>query len=502
MVFKVNVASQAIPHGVLRVATSLNRSQLSRLANSGGAIRLARGLYIVDATLPPEQVARHHLSAIVAQTWPGGVLCGISAFAGGIPKDGHLFIAHPNPPRRTKLILPGVVITPVVGPGYLPGDIQLSDGVILSGPARALVENIDLLGRPARFRAGTSAVEDRIDELARSAGAGRIRIILEQLDVIATFFDPIAVEAVRLRLAAILGTVSGELNPFSDRLRARLSGEPFDGHRIALLEQLVEVLDEHPPRPTPANPPASRWEWLAFFEAYFSNFIEGTEFGVDEARRIAVEGIIPETRPADAHDVTATYRLAVNTADRIRVPRSGDELMEILQARHRVLMAARGDKHPGVFKQVPNFVGSYQFVAPDLVSGTFKRGFEVINPLIDPLSRAIAIMVLVTECHPFDDGNGRVARLTANAELSAAGQVRIVIPTVYRNNYLAALSGLSNGAGRGESLIAVLGFAQRWSAKVDWTSYDGANSILLTANAYLDSGIAEASGQRLTFPTD
>ncbi len=48
------------------------------------------------------------------------------------------------------------------------------------------------------------------------------------------------------------------------------------------------------------------------------------------------------------------------------------------------------------------------------------------------------MMALVTECHPFDDGNGRAARLMANAELSAAGQVRLVIPTVFRNNDLLA----------------------------------------------------------------
>ena len=38
----------------------------------------------------------------------------------------------------------------------------------------------------------------------------------------------------------------------------------------------------------------------------------------------------------------------------------------------------------------------------------------------------------------FDDGNGRLARIMVNAELSAAGQVRVVIPTSFRDNYLAA----------------------------------------------------------------
>lgn len=51
-----------------------------------------------DAT--PDQVARHHLIAIVAASWPGGVLCGRTALAGGVPVDGVVFVAHPDPPLR------------------------------------------------------------------------------------------------------------------------------------------------------------------------------------------------------------------------------------------------------------------------------------------------------------------------------------------------------------------------------------------------------------------
>lgn len=95
---------------------------------------------------------------------------------------------------------------------------------------------------------------------------------------------------------------------------------------------------------------------------------------------------------------------------------------------------------------------------------------------------------------------GRVARVLANAELAHAGQVRIVIPTNYRNDYLAGLSGVSNRAGKGQTLISVLDFAQRWTAAVDWSSYEAAHDQLTHANAYLDPGVAERSGQRLRMP--
>ena len=56
-------------------------------------------------------------------------------------------------------------------------------------------------------------------------------------------------------------------------------------------------------RPEPADPERV----FAFFEAYFSNFIEGTEFEIDEAEEIVFGGVIPEERPADAHDVLGTF---------------------------------------------------------------------------------------------------------------------------------------------------------------------------------------------------
>jgi len=488
------------PAGELVVADHTTYGQLGRLAKAGKALRLAPGLYAVGATLPPEQVARQHLLAIVAVFWPGGVACHRTAFAGGIPSDGVFYVAHPDPARKEPLRLPGVQIVPVIGPAALPYDGSLPHGLWISGPARALVENTSLMGRPAKSKAGTQAVDDRIDELARSGGAGRIQNALDQLDVISGSFDQTAVAHVRARLASVLGSFSGGQPAPTGKLAARLAGTPYDGRRIEMLEGLVTTLLDRPPVPRPMAPPMARWEWLPFFEAYFSNFIEGTEFGVDEARRIAVEGLVPAARPQDAHDIAATYRLAIDPADRATTPRSGEELIDLLTSRHSVLMAARPDKRPGEFKEVPNYAGGYQFVEPALVKGTLVKGFEILEPLRAPLARAAAVMALVTECHPFDDGNGRVARLAANAELSLAGDVRIIIPNVYRTNYLTALSGFSNGAGRGEQLIAVLEFAQRWTAAVDWSSYEAAHETLVSCNAFEDSARAEAFNRRLMMP--
>ncbi len=497
----ISAMAVAPPHGLIQFAGPENKVQLSRAAKSGRAIRLAAGVYALGATLPPTDVAQQHRFELIAHYWPDGVICARSALAGGGAVDGVVYVSTTGG-RQAALLLPGLTIQPIPGPGPLPGDLEMPGGTRMSGAVRTLVENVPFgPGRPARHRAGLRMVEDRIEMHARSSGVGRIRSLLQQLDVIAEAFDHGAVEIVRARLAATLGTFSAGSPPISSPLlSARFAGAPFDGYRITMIEQLIEILTARPPAPRPVTPPMERWTWLPFFEAYFSNFIEGTRFDVDEARTIAIDGVPFDGKLEDSHDVAATYRLAIDPVDRIRVPSSGEELVEILRDRHRALMAARLEKRPGELKERRNFAGNYEFVAPELVIGTLERGFATLRQLHDPLARCVGMMALVTECHPFDDGNGRVARLTANAELSAAGEVRIVIPTVYRNNYLSGLGALSNRTGKGEPLVAVLEYAQRWTSAMDWTDYDGAVARLAVCNAFDDAGQADAMGRRLQMP--
>ena len=53
-------------------------------------------------------------------------------------------------------------------------------------------------------------------------------------------------------------------------------------------------------------------------------------------------------------------------------------------------------------------------------------------------------MFLLSEIHPFLDGNGRLARVMMNAELVRENQSKIIIPTVFREDYMGALKKLTN----------------------------------------------------------
>src|ERR1035437_2126671 len=140
------------------------------------------------------------------------------------------------------------------------------------------------------------------------------------------------------------------------------------------------------------------------------------------------------------------------------------------------------------------------FVTPELIEGTLAKGFEIYRSLATPLHRAIFMMFLISEVHPFADGNGRAARIMMNAELAATGESRIIVPTVYRNNYLMALKALSQNGIPG-ALVRTLDFAQRYTAAVDFAALDRARFILDRTHAFADPNEADAAGIRLTLPT-
>lgn len=486
------------PAGRLEFATDdASRKRLQREANAGRAFRIFPSAYIAGATLAPDDCVRLHLVEIISTVWPDAVLCGSTALQNGATQRGPVYVATSGTYRRTPLRVGEYTLVPVHGPGVLPGDFQFGVGVYLAGNARRLVENFPLRGRTPAHVAGRAAVEDAIDALARR-GPDFIAQIRRELDTIAAHFDQSAVAGVRGLFDAVLGAPV-TMQPRSKLLAARLTGEPYDQRVINLVNGVVETLSQHAPVAIPADPTETRWEWLPFFEAYFSNYIEGTTFTVEEARRIVVDHIVPADRPADAHDVSSTYRL-VSGKERANAPSSASEFIEMLHDRHAILMASRPEKRPGAFKQANNQAGGYVFTSWELVEGTLARGFQSIEPIIDPFARYLAMSVLLTECHPFDDGNGRISRLMANAELSARGYCRVVIPTVYRGNYLSALSAVSIEAGQGRQLIATLAFAQRWTSQVDWSNYETCDHDLTRTHAYKETHIADNEGVRLTLP--
>ena len=312
-------------------------------------------------------------------------------------------------------------------------------------------------------------VEAALDRILMAGGPRRLNQLRDQAREIAPSLGYQA-QFKRLNglIGALLGTHEAKILTAKQAL-ARAAGRPYDPQRLEIFDSLFVALNqaslENIEDPAPAG--VAR-EDFAFFEAYFSNYIEGTTFDVEEAEAIIFEGKIIENRNEDSHDILGTFQAATTAPWRDRPPQSADDFLVWLQNVNALVMQKRADKKPGEWKERANQAGSTYFVAPELVVGSLREGFERIRALSHPLARAIMIMFVVAEVHPFSDGNGRTARLAMNCMLSAQGSSRIIIPTVYREDYLLPLKALTHNR-IAAPVISALSRAQRWSAAFDYS---------------------------------
>jgi hypothetical protein len=157
---------------------------------------------------------------------------------------------------------------------------------------------------------------------------------------------------------------------------------------------------------------------------------------------------------------------------------------------NRRILEARPDKAPGEWKRRANKAGGTLFVAPDLVLGTLSEAWRFYETLPAGFPRGLFAMFAASEVHPFADGNGRVSRALLGAELSAAGQCRIVVPLCFREDYLGALRAMSRQANP-EPLLRMGDRAQRWASLIDWSTMARATAQLEDCNALVAPEEAE-----------
>jgi Fic/DOC family protein len=461
----------------------------ARAVRRGDLRRLARGLYTWNLDEPAESLLRRRWIDAAALYFPGAVIVARSAVKGHPADDGSLFLdAGPAKGKPSPVSLPGLLLKPRRGPGPLPGDMPFGP-LHRSGQARTALENV----RPSRARSGIARtlsrveLEEWLERLARNGGEEELLRIRDEAHGLAPALAAEPEMAILDDLiAALLGT--GESRLASRPGRARGRREPFDPARAKLFEVLHGALAEHVSPKRAETPDPARV--FAFFEAYFSNFIEGTEFEVEEAEQIVFEGDIPEDRPEDAHDVLATFGVITDPRLRARVPRNASDFAALLRRLNGRILGDRPDKNPGEWKRRANRAGGTSFVAPDLVLGTLREAWAFYETLEPGFARAVFAMFAVTEVHPFADGNGRVARVLLNAELSAAGQCRVVIPLSYRSDYLGALRAMSRQE-KPTPLLRMVDRVQRWAALVDWSGRDSAFADLGASNALVHPDEAE-----------
>ena len=470
------------------MATSEKGGSIRRtsMLKEGTLRKIAPKVYTTNMEDEPEVIIKRNLFYILGQLFPHAVISHRSAYELKPTESGDIYLTY----TYTKNVnLPGITVHLMQGPMGTEHDMPFIENLFISSAERRALENL----QKGRVRSTVSKclsrtyIEEMLERLLQVNGEtglnafrDKARSIAAELGMNEEF------EALNSIIGALLATKPMRILSSANAL-ARAKGTPFDDERVKLFGILFEALHhEQFPYMDEPNVENSAFRNFAFFESYFSNYIEGTEFEIEDAWKIVETGQPMPARNADSHDVLGTFQLVASRREMRRTPTSADELIGLLQDRHRILMAARPDRNPGMFKMQNNHAGDTHFVDCTLVRGTLFKGYEYYQALEHPFAKALFMLFMVSEVHPFNDGNGRISRIMMNAELVAADQSKVIIPTVFREDYLNALRRLTRRSDP-SVLIRAISRVQQFSANITGDDFEATRKYLESCNAFKES---------------
>ncbi|CAK7066389.1 MAG: hypothetical protein DELT_01653 [Desulfovibrio sp.] len=175
---------------------------------------------------------------------------------------------------------------------------------------------------------------------------------------------------------------------------------------------------------------------------YTSNALEGFSYTESETKVLLEDGLTVGGKPfrdalavtghAQAYDYmfTLLHRDTITTQDILRM--------------HEMLAGSLKSGQAGTYRNKPVFVTGSQHAFPrsddvQPMMHAFGEWLEAEKTAFHPVEYAVLLHKKLVFIHPFEDGNGRVARLAMNTALIQRGYLPILVPPVLRAEYIAAL---------------------------------------------------------------
>lgn len=466
---------------------TVQSKKITAQVEAGTLRKIAPRIYTSNLADTPAAIIRRNWYRVLAALFPNALLSHRTALEARPTPDGHIYLTYTY---TRNVTLPGLTIHFLKGPGRIDGDQQLFENLYVSQEARAYLENLQS-SRSSSTEPKTlplHQVEERLEAVVRARGERGLNAIRDRARSIAA---DLGMETELKKLNELISSLLSTGNPsalHAPAAIARALGEPLDPDRDRLFENLYEALAGSVyPQYADKNSGNQAYRAFAFFESYFSNYIEGTEFTVGEAKEIIETELPIPSRDEDSHDILGTYRIVSDKNEMATLPANADQLLDLLRTRHAVLLQSRTSKKPGEFKDRNNRAGNTEFVDWQLVTGTLKKGFEWYSLLREPFARAAFMMFMITEVHPFNDGNGRIARVMMNAELSARQLTKIIIPTVFREDYMGALRKLTRQR-TADAYIRMMLRAYEFSTMLVGDNIDAMERQLIQMDAFKEPG--------------
>ncbi len=235
------------------------------------------------------------------------------------------------------------------------------------------------------------------------------------------------------------------------------------------LEQTVELkaqLDAL--RPLDAEQEKRIWQKFRFDWNYHSNNIEGNSLTFGETKSLLLHNITAQGKPLKDHIEITGHNEAIDAL--VDLTRGDAPLSEsfvrqlhalILRERYQVdAITAEGAPtrrwiEVGQYKTGQNHVQTvtgeiFRFAEPMDVPGKMHALLQTMNELQAPSSAEVVLIAAKAHydfvlIHPFDDGNGRMARLLMNLILIKYGFPPAIIKTEDKASYFSALRQADGG---------------------------------------------------------
>ncbi len=195
---------------------------------------------------------------------------------------------------------------------------------------------------------------------------------------------------------------------------------------------------------------------------YHSNHLEGTQLTYGETKALLLFGITAQGKPLKDHLEITGHNEAIELVN--DVVKDGNALTEvIIRQLHTLLLkapyqvdAVTPDGQPtkrlveiGKYKSHPNHVltqtgATFYFATPEETPAKMTDLIEWYRQKkdekdVNPIKLAAEFHYKFIRIHPFDDGNGRLARILMNFILMQFGYPPVIIKTEDKNNYFSVL---------------------------------------------------------------
>ncbi len=194
---------------------------------------------------------------------------------------------------------------------------------------------------------------------------------------------------------------------------------------------------------------------------YTSNALEGNSLTLSETKVLLEDGLTAGGKPVrDCYEATG-HAEAYDFM--LEVARSGELCFteDIIKRLHFLFYRSIDSVKAGVYRQHQIFITGTEFLPPTVadIPDRMRVFIQQLNEqktfMHSVLFAAFAHRRLV-DIHPFDDGNGRTARLLMNLILMNGGYCIISIPPILWHEYITALQAAQRSENPSDTLFCQL----------------------------------------------